>query len=1314
MTGRSAGTNRRRTRLALGGAGLALAVGLTAIVAGTGRPEADIQVAHPATSQRNNSVSGENSAGRSPLSDSVSGKSGSGGGVVLPAGFSVRAGTAAPPTQSSPTVEPGEPLSPSAVSQILGRLPAWSTAPGLATAFRWPVQSLPKPAAGRASTRTFPAGTDSQSSPTTPEQPPSGPLQVLRMQPQGSVSVAPFVSVTFNQPMVAVSTIGQLATSKVPATISPAVGGHWDWIGTTTLRFTADSTTVDRLPMATRFTVTVPAGTKSASGGTLAKPATATFSTPPPTVQTFTPAPTAPVGLDPVMVAVFNQRVDAAAVIDHLSVTANGRTWEVKAATPAEAAADKIAAATLSAAPQGRAVAFVPVRDFPTASSVNVTMRAGTPSAEGPLTSSSDANFGFSTYPVMRLASGSCADSNCAPGGPIVLTFSNPIEPDAFHPTSVTVSPAIPGGASISTSGKQIIVSGATQPATTYRVAVEAGLRDTFGQTLSQPDDATVEFGHADTRIYPFPTSVSTLDPMASAPTVTITTVNQKRFRERVFAVDLADWAGYRSWYTGLLQNGNHSPGSDLHLPAWPVLVDRTVGVGGAGDQVTATTLDLSRQLTAERKQAVVLIEPIDPLSQNDQWQNQPTATWVQSTTMSVDAFTDQSTLHSWVTDLRTSSPISGVTVAMLDSKGQSVSSGTGIVTDATGLGNLELTATGAVALVATKGDQTAILPADMWGTSWQRNRQQDQLLWYITDDRQTYRPGETVSVKGWVRRQAGDTTMALTTPGAGTVAWSANDNYGSRIAAGRATVDRLGGFDLTVSIPAGAHLGAADLHVDLAGAGAVDNAGNDHTFTIADFRTPAFQVDTHSGTGDPAVRGADLSVQADATYYAGGPVGNAPVAWQVKTATANYSPPGWSDYTFGVWTPWWDDSAGGAMTMPPGPCCADGSPNDGTDNADSTVQTFNGATDGTGSAYLAVKVGNLSKDSDGLPVTVVAQATVTDVNRQQIAGTANVLVHPANYYVGLASDSTFVKQGEKLTLQAVVTGIDGTAKAGRPITVTAARVIDDGTSGQSTQNGSDPQTCKVTSAAIPVTCTFTPTVGGEYQITAVVTDEQGRTSRTQLSRWVAGADGSVATTVQEQTLTLVPDRKEYQPGQSAKLACCLADQHRYRPGHPEPQRHRVDQHLRRLARICGGDHPGQRGVHTRCDRERRGGRGSAAVRRPGRGCGFAPRVRHRSDRPGGVHCKPFTARHRETPPIHGAARPTYHSRRHRDRPRGKTGTGQPVRGDRRRRGGAGAQRVPTAGPARDLLRTGSAELVVSGVRPVHRHAGQSTPGCPA
>src|SRR6185312_2822550 len=182
--------------------------------------------------------------------------------TALPAGLRIQAAKALRPAEPV-TVVTGKPLSDHRVHDILDRLSPLTADPELGTPFRWPTQSLTAPRTGTVVAVPFPAES------TGPDEPaePAGPLHVLRMQPQGTVAVAPFLSITFDQPMVPVTTVGQLADRAVPVTITPKICGSWSWIGTETLRFATDSTDVDRLPMATGYTVTVPAGTTSIGGG---------------------------------------------------------------------------------------------------------------------------------------------------------------------------------------------------------------------------------------------------------------------------------------------------------------------------------------------------------------------------------------------------------------------------------------------------------------------------------------------------------------------------------------------------------------------------------------------------------------------------------------------------------------------------------------------------------------------------------------------------------------------------------------------------------------------------------------------------------------------------------------------------------------------------------------------------------------------------------------------------------------------------------------------------------------------------------------
>ena len=91
-------------------------------------------------------------------------------------------------------------------------------------------------------------------------------LEVVRFSPEGEISLAPDLSVTFSQPMVAVTSQEQ-AAQIVPVELTPQAEGKWRWLGTKTLMFD----TTKRFPMATKFTARVPAGTKAANGQVLQK-----------------------------------------------------------------------------------------------------------------------------------------------------------------------------------------------------------------------------------------------------------------------------------------------------------------------------------------------------------------------------------------------------------------------------------------------------------------------------------------------------------------------------------------------------------------------------------------------------------------------------------------------------------------------------------------------------------------------------------------------------------------------------------------------------------------------------------------------------------------------------------------------------------------------------------------------------------------------------------------------------------------------------------------------------------------------------------
>jgi hypothetical protein len=100
-----------------------------------------------------------------------------------------------------------------------------------------------------------------------PEVPSAGPLAVARRAPEGEVPLAPQLSVTFSEPMVAVTSHADLARGELPVRVEPEPSGRWRWVGTKTLLFEPEP----RFAMATQYRVTVPAGTRAARGSALAQ-----------------------------------------------------------------------------------------------------------------------------------------------------------------------------------------------------------------------------------------------------------------------------------------------------------------------------------------------------------------------------------------------------------------------------------------------------------------------------------------------------------------------------------------------------------------------------------------------------------------------------------------------------------------------------------------------------------------------------------------------------------------------------------------------------------------------------------------------------------------------------------------------------------------------------------------------------------------------------------------------------------------------------------------------------------------------------------
>ena len=1073
--------------------------------------------------------------------------------------FDLAAGAEQPAPVEALPMAAAQSLEAAAVGAILNRLPTQEPVAGDAQDFAFPAQSLPAPRPGKTVTETFPPPTPEVA---IPSETGAGPLEVLRYAPEGEVGLAANLNLTFNQPMVALTGLADLAAQDVPVTLSPQPAGQWRWVGTKTLVFEpavggndpSRGFAAGRFPLATQYTVTVPAGTQSAVGGVLAKEVSFTFTTPPPQVQSFHPAG-GPTVLEPLLFVAFDQRVDPAAVLATVKLTAGGQTSEgngqviavapgmvveagkgggaasspaatstpvvappddapsipLRLATADEVAADRQVKQMAAQAQPGYWLAFRPIEPLMPATQFIVSIGPGTPSAEGPLTTAAAQTFAFHTYGPLKVIQSRCGwDNNCPPFTPWFVNFSNPLDTASVTTETVHITPDLPA-ASINIYGEMLQIQGRGAGRSTYTVKLSADIRDIFGQTLGSDQTLTFAVGPAEPTFYAAGSNLIVLDP-AAKPTYTVYTVKYSKLAVAAYAVTPEDWTAFKTYQQNFYRT------EALPTPPGKQVLSTTVTIEARTDALTETTIDLSKALPAEHGHLIVVVRGISdalPSTAPDRDARQAMAyAWLQATDIGLDAFVDGAQMTAWANNLTDGAPLARVDLQLWPGDRTGATAADGVATLILPAGK------DAQLLIARLGDDVAFLPANIysWGEEgWRQRPRADSLAWYVFDDRGLYQPGEKVHVKGWIRR-VGAGPRGDVGPLAGAaefVTYTLQDSRGNEVASGRADLNALGGFDFKFTLAETMNLGDAQLQLQAGGgATAIENNWFGHSISVQEFRRPEFEVKATASEG-PHFVGASADLEVAASYYAGGGLPNADVTWSVTARAATYSPPGWDDFTFGRWVPWWRY---GRWDETP---------------TTETAQTFTGTTDAAGIHRLRIDFQAVEPPE---PSTVTAEATVMDVNRQTWTGTATVLVHPADRYVGLRTERLFVAREEPLPVDIIVTDLDGAAVAGVTVEMKAARLAWQQQGGEWAEVEVATQPCTVVSAKEPVRCTFETPEGGAYRITATVRDAAGRPNRTELTRWVSGGERPAARQVEQEEATLIPDKKDYGPGDTAEI----------------------------------------------------------------------------------------------------------------------------------------------------------------------------------
>ena len=316
---------------------------------------------------------------------------------------------------------------------------------------------------------------------------PSRPLVAPTISPSGEVRAESEIRIRFDEPMVAVAAVG--TASHPPVSIAPAVTGTWRWIDTHVLELTA----TPRLPMATDFVVTVPAGTRALSGAMLAAPTVGKFSTPPPAISALYPKTT--LRPDSPLAVLFDQDVDPDRIAPLLSFAYGKTKIAVKVISLADARVLWAKHPKLEADPTkalGRnAVIVVPTTGSWPPGWGRAALAKGAPSREGPRTSTTRASFGFTVAGPFTFEGLTCGEANtpriagqrCPINSWLAVHFSNSIAVSSYRSAKVQIDGT--ELQDVPASGTNVVLVVPDQVGRTYAVTIGDGLVDEFGQPFT-------------------------------------------------------------------------------------------------------------------------------------------------------------------------------------------------------------------------------------------------------------------------------------------------------------------------------------------------------------------------------------------------------------------------------------------------------------------------------------------------------------------------------------------------------------------------------------------------------------------------------------------------------------------------------------------------------------------------------------------------------------------------------------------------------------------------------------------------------------
>ena len=486
------------------------------------------------------------------------------------------------------------------------------------------------------------------------------------------------------------------------------------------------------------------------------------------------------------------------------------------------------------------------------------------------------------------------------------------------------------------------------------------------------------------------------------------------------------------------------------------------------------------------------------------------------------------------VTDLKTAAPVGGATVTVRDLDNAVLWSGktdrSGRVEapgwEALGVEAEEYWSSPRLVVIVENGGDLAFT-SSLYDSGTEAYRFEVDTDWNpkpstvagsVFSDRGLYQAGETVHLKGILRTRA-DRDWRATRDSARIVVWSPRDDI---VLDRRVLPSDWGTFDLDWAAPASADQGDYSLRVSSTTDTTATDQWSPSSWASTSFRVDAFRRATFvvtPGTAAPAyVAGDFFEGTVEGRYLFGAAMAGQPVTYSLQQSSDSFAPDGFEAFRFGPL----------------------GAPGVSERLAEGTT-----VLDADGRLSQRVRLGG---NPDGQPARLQWAATVTDPARQQQSGLRSLTLHPAQFYVGLRPQTTYLDLERRREMQVDVVTVDpgGAPVGGRTVRVELIRqqwnsVREVGADGRLRWRSDKTEETVGVQTVVPgagrmARITLPVEAGGQYVVRATATDVRGNAVRTDALFYAAGGGYAAWERADDDRIDLIPEKARYAPGETARI----------------------------------------------------------------------------------------------------------------------------------------------------------------------------------